>query len=243
MTVELNNVYHGDCLDIMPFIQDKSINLILSDIPYGTTKCAWDSVIDLPKLWNQYLRVIKDNGVIVLFAQTPFDKVLGASNLPMLRYEWIWEKTSATGHFNAKKAPMKAHENILVFYNKLPTYNPIKTQGHIRKTAYKKMTLNSEVYNDNTSDVSYDSTDRYPRSIQVFPSDKQKLSIHPTQKPLDLAEYLVKTYTNVGDTMLDSCSGSGTFGLAAQRNNRNFIMIDKDLTSYINSMKRVNIKQ
>ena len=124
-----NNLLYGDCLELMPkYVKDKSIDLILCDLPYGTTKCKWDSVIDLPKLWKEYERIIKDNGVILLFAQTPFDKVLGASNLNLLRYEWIWEKTQATGHLNAKKMPMKAHENILVFYKKLPTYNPQKNR-------------------------------------------------------------------------------------------------------------------
>jgi DNA modification methylase len=158
-----------------------------------------------------------------------------------LRYEWIWEKTSATGHFNAKKAPMKAHENVLVFYKKQPTYNPIKTSGHVRKTAYKRITLNSEVYNDNTSDAFYDSTERYPRSVQVFASDKQKSNLHPTQKPLALQEYFVKTYTNEGDIVLDNCSGSGTAGLAAKNLNRNFIMIEKDYDNYIKSVMRVGL--
>lgn len=128
----------GDCLKLMNDIPDKSIDMILCDLPYGTTQNKWDSIIPLDKLWEQYCRVIKDNGAIVLFAQTPFDKVLGCSNLKMLKYEWIWEKTSATGHLNAKKMPMKAHENILVFYKKLPTYNPQKTTGHTPVHSYTK---------------------------------------------------------------------------------------------------------
>lgn len=131
-------LYKGDCLEVMIDIPDKSIDMILCDLPYGTTRCKWDSIIDLEKLWEQYNRIIKDNGAIVLFAQTPFDKVLGASNLKMLKYEWIWEKTQATGHLNAKKMPMKAHENILVFYKKLPTYNPQKTTGHKPINSYTK---------------------------------------------------------------------------------------------------------
>src|SRR5690554_489845 len=124
-------LYLGDCLEIMPkYIENKSIDLILCDLPYGTTNCSWDSIIDLQKLWIEYERVIKDNEAIILTAQTPFDKVLACSNLKLLRYEWIWEKTQATGHLNAKKMPMKAHENVLVFYKNLPTYNPIMTEGH-----------------------------------------------------------------------------------------------------------------
>lgn len=128
--LEINKIYNEDCLESMKKIDDKSIDFIFTDLPYGTTHCKWDSIIDLDLLWEQYKRIIKDNGCIALFAQTPFDKVLGASNLNMLRYEWIWEKTQATGHLNAKKMPMKAHENILIFYKKLPIYNPQKTTGH-----------------------------------------------------------------------------------------------------------------
>jgi len=124
----------GDCFDHLPDVPDKSVDVICADLPYGTTKCKWDTVLPLDKLWVEYERIIKDNGVILLFAQTPFDKVLGASNLKLLRYEWIWEKTQATGYFNAKKMPMKAHENILVFYKNPPKYNPQKTQGQISKT-------------------------------------------------------------------------------------------------------------
>jgi len=125
--MDINRTYLGDCLELIPkHIEDKSIDMIFCDLPYGTTRNKWDSVIDLGRLWGEYERVIKDNGAIVLFAQTPFDKVLGASNLKLLKYEWIWEKDRASGHLNAKKMPMKAHENILVFYKKLPTYNPQK---------------------------------------------------------------------------------------------------------------------
>lgn len=131
-------LYNGDCLEVMKSIPDKSIDLILCDLPYGITKCKWDTPIDLFAMWNQYNRIIKDNAPILLFAQTPFDKVLGSSNLSMLKYEWIWEKTQATGHLNAKKMPMKAHENILVFYKKLPIYNPQKTTGHKPIHSYTK---------------------------------------------------------------------------------------------------------
>jgi site-specific DNA-methyltransferase (adenine-specific) len=210
----------------MPKITPKSIDLICCDLPYGTTRCKWDTPLNLGVLWWQYRRIIKPAGAIILFSQTPFDKVLGASNLEMLKYELIWEKTSATGHLNAKKMPMKAHENVLVFYDKLPTYNPQKTSGHARKTAHKRITLNSDVYNDNTASTDYDSTDRYPRSVLVFQSDKQKCNLHPTQKPLSLIEYIVKTYTNEGDTVLDNCMGSGTTGVACTGLNRRFIGIE-----------------
>jgi DNA modification methylase len=239
----LNRVLHGDCLELLPKIEDKSVDMILADLPFGTTNCKWDSIIPLEPLWKQYERIIKDNGAIVLFAQTPFDKMLGASNLKLLRYEWIWEKTAATGHLNAKKMPMKAHENILVFYKKLPTYNPQKTEGHNPVNSYTKYleTQNKgEIYNKATAEVSGGgNTDRYPRSVLQFPSDKQKLSLHPTQKPLALCEYLIKTYTNEGETILDNCLGSGTTAVAAIKNNRNFIGFEKELKYCFSAHKRL----
>lgn len=157
---------NGDCLEEMKNIKDKSIDMTLCDLPYGTTNCSWDSVIDLKLLWEQYERIIKDNGAILLFAQTPFDKILGASNLKLLRYEWIWEKTQATGHLNAKKLPMKSHENILVFYKKLPTYNPQKTAGHKPVNSwgikYIKTQNNTEIYGKMNKEIKGGGeTDRY----------------------------------------------------------------------------------
>lgn len=213
----------GDCLDLLPSIPDCSIDLILADLPYGTTRNRWDSVIDLTRLWAHYKRIAR--GAIVLTAQTPFDKVLGSSNLPMLRYEWIWEKTEASGHLNAKRMPMKAHENVLVFYDRLPTYNAQKTSGHVRKTAMRvnRAERPSTNYGAQQGITSYDSTERYPRSVLTFPTDKQKLRLHPTQKPLALMEYMVRTYSNPGDTVLDNTMGSGTTGVACVNLGRDFI--------------------
>ncbi len=241
--LSLNKIHFGDCLDLMNRIGSATIDLILCDLPYGTTKCKWDSIIDLDRLWFQYKRIIKPNGAIILTAQTPFDKILGASNLPMLKYEWIWEKTSATGHFNAKKMSLKAHENILVFYKKLPVYNYIKTDGHIRKTAHKKQSLNSEVYNPNTSDTFYDSTERYPRSVIKFKSDKQTNNLHSTQKPLALFEYLIRTYSNKGQTVLDNCIGSGTTAIACLNTNRNFIGIENNKKIFDVAQSRITFHQ
>lgn len=231
-------VIKGDCLKVMKSIPAKSIDMVLCDLPYGTTNCKWDSPIDLSKLWEQYERIIKDDGAIVLTAQTPFDKVLGASNLKMLRYEWIWEKGAATGHLNAKKMPMKAHENILVFYKKLPIYNPQKTDGHVRKVSSAKNRAEciarrngtNKLYQDEYPDKvsGYDSTSRYPRSVLKFSSDKQKLNLHKTQKPVALFEYLIKTYSNEGDMILDNAAGSGTTGVACVNLNRKFILIEKE---------------
>jgi site-specific DNA-methyltransferase (adenine-specific) len=233
----LNSIYHGDCLYALNEIKDESIDMILCDLPYNTTKAKWDVALDLTSLWNHYERIIKPNGAILLFAQTTFDKVLGCSNLPLLRYEWIWEKTQATGFLNAKKMPLKAHENILVFYKKPPKYNPQKTQGHKPMHSYTKkpeIQNKTELYGDMNKTISGGGdTDRYPRSVLKFASDKQKTkldgTIHPTQKPLALCEYLIKTYTDEGDLILDNTAGSGTTGLAAKNLNRKFILMEKEL--------------
>lgn len=219
----INNLIMGDCLEVMKTIPDKSIDMILCDLPYETTQNKWDSVIDLEKLWEQYRRVIKDNGAIVLFAQTPFDKVLGASNLKMLKYEWIWQKSKPTGHLNSKKMPMKEHENIIIFYKKLPTYNP---QGLIKKeiaTIRKGRCGNGTNYGKSDSDALQE-FENYPRDILKVQSEATTL--HPTQKPVELLEYLIKTYTNENETVLDNCMGSGSTGVACVNTNRNFIGIE-----------------
>ena len=245
--MNIENVYLGDCLDIMPtVIKDKSIDLILCDLPYGTTNCSWDSVIDLKRLWIEYERVIKDNGCILLFTQTPFDKLLGASNLKLLKYEWIWQKTAPTGFLNAKKMPMKCHENILVFYKKLPIFNPIKTYNHPinNKSLKKAVTENkSEIYGRVTVDyMTGGTTDRYPIDVLKFPGDRlnRKLGFtHPTQKPLALCEYMIKSYTNENDLVLDNCAGSGTSLLAAKNLKRNYIGIEKEQKYYDLILKRL----
>lgn len=227
----------GDCLELLPRIATDSVDLILCDLPYGTTRSKWDSVIDLEALWPEYRRICR--GAIVLTAQTPFDKVLGVSNLPMLRYEWIWEKTHPTGHMNAKRAPMKAHENVLVFYKTAPTYNPQKTSGHVRKSAVKRQD-NTPVYGkQDFAPLAYDSTERYPRSVQVFASDKQRSNLHPAQKPLALMEYLVRTYSNEGDTVLDNCMGSGTTGVACIKTGRRFIGMELNAAYFATASARI----
>ncbi|MBB3313622.1 site-specific DNA-methyltransferase (adenine-specific) [Rhizobium sp. BK196] len=229
---------HGDCLDRMHEIADRSVDMVLCDLPYETTRNEWDFEVHLPALWAHYKRICK--GAIVLTAQTPFDKTLGASNLRMLRYEWIWEKGNATGHLNAKKMPMKAHENILVFYDRLPTYNPQKTFGHVRKTALREVNAKqSSNYGRVESKTPYDSTERYPRSVLFFSSDKQRSKLHPTQKPVDLMEYLIRTYTNPGDVVLDNCMGSGTTGVACLKTGREFIGIEKDLGYFATAQQRL----
>lgn len=218
----------GDCLERMKEIKSGSVDMILTDPPYGTTACKWDSIIPLEPMWEQLKRIIKPHGAIVMTAAQPFTTTLIASNMKMFKYNWVWEKPSAKGHFNAKKRPMVAHEDIAIFYYKQPTYNPIMTHGHVRKASTKNKELNSEVYNNNTKTVTYDSTSRYPRSVQLIKQDTQKSSLHPTQKPVELMEYMIKTYTNEGDTVLDFTMGSGTTGVAAKNLNRKFIGIELD---------------
>lgn len=217
----------GDCLERMKEIESGTVDMILCDLPYGTTCCSWDAVIPFEPLWAEYERVIKPNGAIALFCAQPFTSVLACSNLKLFRYEWVWEKPNATGFLNAKKQPLRAHESILIFYKSQPTYNPQKTFGHERKTAKKKL-IGSEHYGKQLSVKDYDSTERYPRSVQVFSSDKQKQALHPTQKPVALCEYLIRTYTNYGETVMDNTMGSGTTGVACVNTGRKFIGIEKE---------------
>ena len=216
-------LFNGDCLEVMKEIPDKSVDMILCDLPYGTTQNKWDSIINLDKLWEQYERIIKDNGAIVLFAQTPFDKVLGSSNLKLLKYEWIWRKSKPTGHLNAKKMPLKQHENILVFYKKLPTYNCL----NLTKVDKMVSRTNKGNYGECSKTTKQEYTG-YPKSILDYNSIISSNQLHPTQKPVELLEYLIKTYTNDGMFVLDNCMGSGSTGVACVNTNRKFIGIELD---------------
>ena len=225
MTTEL---IHADCMDAMQHIASGSVDMVCADVPYGTTKCSWDSVLDLGLMWSHLNRITKPSAAIVLFSAQPYTSVLVSSNIRHWRTEWIWEKGNATGFLNAKKQPLRAHENILVFYRVMPTYNPQFTDGHPRKTSRRKA-VNSEVYGDAVTLTEYDSTRRYPRDVQFFSSDKQKSRYHPTQKPVGLVRYLVETYSNPGDVVLDFTMGSGTTGVACREVGRRFIGIEKEL--------------
>lgn len=218
---------NGDCIELMRGLPANSVDLILCDLPYGATACKWDSVIPFTPLWEQYLRIAKPNAAIVLHAAQPFTSALIMSQPSLFKYEWIWEKGNATGFLNAKKQPLRAHESVAVFYRLQPTYNPQMTHGHERKTT-KRQPANSECYGDGNALTTYDSTSRYPRSVQRISSDKQKTALHPTQKPLPLAEYLINTYSNPGDLVLDNCMGSGTTGVACMSTGRRFIGIEMD---------------
>lgn len=225
----LNKIINADCFDILPDIASGSVDMIFCDLPYGTTRSPWDSILPFDQLWAAYERIIKDNGAILLFAKAPFDKVLAASNLQLFRYEWIWEKNKATGHLNAAHMPMQAHENILVFYKNPPTYNPQLTEGHRPMNAatnnHKSSVYGSGINWSNEAGK----TERLPRSVVYFPvvNNDDPARIHPNQKPVPLLEYFIRTYTNEGDTVLDNCGGSCSTAVASARTGRNFIVIEK----------------
>lgn len=239
----INKVFNGDCLVVMKNIPDKSIDMILCDLPYGVTKNKWDSVIDLELLWVEYERIIKDNGIIVLHGQDKFSARLMLSNEKLHRYNLIWEKTTPTGHLNAKRMPLRSHEDLLIFYKNLPTYNPQKTSGHERKVSsasHKRNSKKTTNYGEHGL-TSYDSTERYPKSVLKFATDKQKSSLHPTQKPIALLEYLIKTYTNENDLILDNCAGSGSTGVACMNTGRNFLLIESNEEYYGTIKNRLGI--
>lgn len=235
--IELNKIYFQDCLEGMKLIDDKSVDVIICDLPFNTTMNKWDVLIPLDKLWVEYERIAKDTCAIVLNAQCPFDKILGCSNLKLLKYEWIWEKEAGTGFLNAKKYPLKSHENILVFCKSVHKYNPQMEIG--KPYTCKKGGLTNNYNKDSKENiVTVNNGERYPKTVLRFPRDKNKL--HPTQKPVALCEYLIKTYTNENDIVLDNCVGSGTTCLAAQNLNRNFIGFETDEKYYKIACERIS---
>lgn len=241
---------NGDCLELMQNIPDKSIDMILCDLPYGTTACKWDTVIPFEPLWNQYKRIIKDNGAIVLFGSEPFSTLLRYSNLKMFKYDWIWNKKSAGNVLCAKYQPLKTHEIVSVFSKGTNNYYPIFSRGHADRTDEKPKTKRSDMFNGIKSGVFIPSKTnkpkdaRYPKSIievskQATECANSK-SVHPTQKPVALLEYLVKTYTNEGETILDNCMGSGSTGVACVNTNRNFIGMELDENYFKIAEQRIN---
>lgn len=226
-------LYKGDCLVEMDKIEDKSVDLILCDLPYGVTQNKKDVTIPFEPLWKHYNRVIKDNGAILLFCQGVFYVKLVESNLKMYRYDLIWDKGLISGFLNANRMPLRQHEQIAVFYKKLPTYNPQFKKGKPLHSKGKKY-LNSEFKNNNygnfkmTSDDRSGSTDKYPTSIMRINKPHPSVTLHPTEKPVELLEYLIKTYSNDGDVVLDNCMGSGSTGVACVNTNRKFIGIELD---------------
>lgn len=236
----------GDCLKLMKDIPDNSIDMVLCDLPYGITRCKWDCALPLDQLWEQYNRIVKENGAVVLFGAEPFSSYLRISNIRDYKYDWVWDKVVSRGFLNAKKQPLRGYENLSVFYKKQCTYHPQITHGHTRKVSTVRKENNYEGYNKNTKTTSYDSTDRYPRNIIKFSTDTQKSHLHPTQKPLSLCEYMINTYTDPGNTVLDNCMGSATTGVACMNLDRDFIgmeLEEKYFEISVNRMKENNAEE
>ena len=228
----------GDCLELMKDIPDKSIDAIIADLPYGVTRAKWDNILDLDLLWKQYERIIKPNGAVILFGSQPFTTTLINSNIKDFKYTLVWDKKMKVGMMNCKRMPLRQHEDIVVFYKKQPTYNPQMTKGKMRN---KKIapTKDFEVYGQITPIDNFND-DYYPSSILEFSNANQKAKSHPTQKPVKLMEYLIKTYTNEGEVVLDNTMGSGTTGVACVNTNRSFIGMELDDKYFEIAKERIN---
>lgn len=240
------NLYNADCLEKMKEIPAESIDMILCDLPYGVTRCEWDKNIDLKKLWNEYERIIKENGVICLFAQTKFYYELLNSNSKLFRYDLIWDKVLVSGFLNANRQPLRRHEQIAIFYKKQPKYNPQMGEGkplHGKGTTTKIKKCNVYGKFNKLPDVRKGTTEKYPTSILRFPKLHSSQMLYPTEKPIELLEYLIKTYTDEGEVVLDNCMGSGTTGVACKNTNRNFIGIEINKNAFEIAKKRLNFKE
>lgn len=229
----INNIICGDCLSVMRKIPDAAIDMILCDLPYGiTNRNKWDVIIPFAPLWRQYNRIIKPTGVIALTATQPFASELINTNIDFFRYDLIWVKNKSTGFLNANKMPLRSHESILIFYKNPPIYSPQKTTGHKPVNSFTKNKSDGLNYGETKLGIKgHNQTDRYPTSVLDFPvvNNDSSEKIHPTQKPVALFEYLIKTFSNEGDTVLDSCIGSGTTAVACKISKRNFIGIELDM--------------
>lgn len=239
----LNAIHLGDCLELMQDIPTGSIDMILCDLPYGTTACSWDTIIPFEPLGKQYERVIKPNGAIVLTAAQPFTSLLTVSNLKMFKYDWTWKKSKVTGVLNAKNQPLRTKEDVLIFSKGKSNYYP---QGltYLGKFSGTGKSLNTGKQGDATGLIKNTSTGKYFQEWSNYPRNvleiaSENTNIHPTQKPIALFEYLIKTYTNPGETVLDNCSGSGTTAIACLNTDRNFICIEKDPTYHAKSINRL----
>ena len=237
-------LYNGDCLELMNNIPDGSVDLVLTDPPYGTTACKWDVVIPFEPMWKQLNRIIKPNGAICLFGSEPFSSALRMSNIKNFKYDWIWEKTVASNFAMCKKQPFKKHEIISIFYAKQPTYNPQMEEGkpYTDKRENGKRNASVGVENGVKRIRIENNGTRYPSSVQKF-SNGNNGNVHPTQKPVDLLEYIIKTYTNEGETVLDFTCGSGSCGVACVNTNRNFIGIELDKGYFDIAERRINEAQ
>ena len=236
-----NRIHLGDCFDVFPFVQDKSVDLVLCDLPYGVTACDWDIELDLDRLWPEYKRILAPRGAVVLTATQPFETKLINSNRRWFRYKWVWEKSRAVGFLNAKLMPLRIHEDILVFAPGRTRYNPQMTEGTPyvrRKGAMQKRSVYREVARTETVNTGT----RYPKDIVSFSNTCEQI-IHSTQKPVALFEYLIRTYTDEGGVVLDNTSGSGTAAIAALNTGRNFICIEKSLVNWQASVQRIEQHQ
>lgn len=228
----INQAYNEDCLTGMKRIDDKSVDMILCDLPYGTTQNKWDSIIDLDLLRKQYLRIIKENGAIVLTSAQPFTTLLVQTFIDIFRHDLVWDKELSTGHLNANRMPLRRHETILIFYKNLPTYNPQKV--FTGRTYHSKFKLTDNVGGSNygaaksIDNCKKNANYKYPTSIIQLKKDHNSVVLHPTQKPVALFEWLIKTYSNEGDIILDNCAGSGTTAIACLNLNRNYILFEKE---------------
>jgi site-specific DNA-methyltransferase (adenine-specific) len=236
----------GNCLELMKKIQDKSIDAIITDPPYGTTNCKWDAVIPFDLMWNELNRIVKDNGVIALFGNQPFSSLLITSNLKMYKHDWVWKKTMPKGHLNSKKYPMKIYEMIHIFSKTTPKYNPQMWKSKPMNTVYKSGGNGKDsTYNfmNTINQKNINRTSRFPQDVIEFTelTGNSKQRVHPTQKPVELMEYLVKTYTNENDTVLDFTMGSGTTGVACKNLKRSFIGIELDKDYFEIAKKRIEL--
>ena len=232
----LNTVLHGDCLELMKDISDGSVDMILCDLPYGTTSCKWDTVIPFEPLWEQYNRIIKDNGAIALTASQPFTSALVMSNPSIFKYCWTWDKTTAKGHLVAKYRPLQQTEDVAVFGKNKINYYPIMVDRPKNKIQSSYESSRTEIMGGVSKKVKKVYDKWYPKTLLKFKTER---GLHPTQKPVALFEYLIKTYTNEGDTVLDNCIGSGTTAIACMNTNRNFIGIEQDETYFNLANERI----
>jgi site-specific DNA-methyltransferase (adenine-specific) len=237
----INKLINDDCFNVFPLIEDKSIDLILCDLPYGTTACKWDTILPFDKLWIEYNRIIKDNGVIVLTASQPFTSALVMSNPKMFRYEWIWVKNKASNFQLSKKQPLKNHESILVFSKGKVNYNPQGLKDvSVKQSNSTKRNLIRIAKTQNECKPYIQTIGNYPKSVFEFNCEQ---GLHPTQKPVALFEYLIKTYTNEEAIILDNCCGVATTAIAAINTNRNYICIEKDVNYYNIGLNRIQEKK
>lgn len=228
----------GECLERMQEIETGSVDMVMADLPYGTTQNKWDSIIPIQALWNEYRRVCKNNAAVILTSAQPFTSVLVASNLAEFKYDWVWQKEAGTGLLNAKKQPLRDHESVLVFYRSQCTYNPQFTVG---KPYTCKKGGETSNYNPSGGVITVNEGTRCPKTVQFFQRDKGK--VHPTQKPVALMEYLIRTYTNEGETVLDNTMGSGTTGVACINTGRKFVGIERDSEYFKIAQSRCGIKE